>query len=89
MSGQGGDDHLIGGTGGDRFIFDFGTTRIEDFTDNTDQILFHNIAGISTVADALSHAHQQGMDVVFEFGPASLIVANVTLPALSNDVIVT
>ncbi|MBC7480230.1 MAG: hypothetical protein H7317_19420, partial [Pseudorhodobacter sp.] len=89
LSGLGGDDRLIGGAGADRFVFSFGAARIDDFADDTDQIQFRGIAGISTVADAMAHAHQIGSGVVFDFDLGSLTVLHMGLQALANDIIVT
>ncbi len=87
LLGLGGDDRLIGGAGADNFIFGFGHDQIADFVGGTDQIQFRNIDGVTTVADALSHAYQAGADVVFDFGPDSLTVLNIMLAALSDDIL--
>jgi Ca2+-binding RTX toxin-like protein len=89
LAGQGGDDVLTGGTGGDRFVFgpELGQDRITDFG-RFDTILFRNVAGVDTVADAMAHATQVGGTVVFDFGLDSLTVQGVTLAQLAGDVLV-
>ena len=90
LAGLGGDDRLIGGAGADCFVFaaGMGHDQVMDFSDG-DQLLFQNIAGVGTVAAALSHATQIGFDVLFDFGPADgLILRGVDLATLSGDIVV-
>jgi Ca2+-binding RTX toxin-like protein len=90
LAGHDGADKLWGGAGDDRFVFTqgMGQDDIMDFT-TTDRIVFQNLTGIQTAADALSHATQIGTDVVFDFGLAGgLVVHNVTLAVLSGDILV-
>ena len=89
LSGQGGDDRLTGGAGADRFVFTTGHDLITDFTDGIDQILLRALDGVTNQAEALAHATQIGSDVVFDFGLAgSLTLRNVTLVALTHDILV-
>ncbi|MBC7739134.1 MAG: hypothetical protein H7245_18435 [Candidatus Saccharibacteria bacterium] len=88
LIGLGGADRLIGGAGADRFVFTFGHDQIDDFDIRSDQILFRDVDGVTTATEALSYAHQAGADVVFDFGPDSMTVLNVSLSNLSGLILV-
>lgn len=77
LDGGGGNDTLIGGVGEDVFVFsdNGGTDRIVDFTDNVDVLIFDSALGIASAADALSHALDNGTDIVFGFGSETLVLA--------------
>ena len=89
LNGRIGNDLLSGGIGADRFYFGFGgdADRVVDFANDVDTLVFDGFAGVTTVAQALSHATQSGAHVIFDFGAGDrLTVLNTTLAALSNDI---
>jgi Ca2+-binding RTX toxin-like protein len=87
LSGRDGDDVLTGGAGADRFVFSqsFGNDQVMDY-EAGDNFVFQNVAGITTVAEALAHAQQQGADVVFDFGVDTLVLHDTTLAELTFNV---
>jgi Ca2+-binding RTX toxin-like protein len=92
LTGQGGDDRLWGGAGSDSFVFgpDLGRDVVMDFADGADQIVFHHVTGVGSVAEAMAHASQSGADVAFDFGPGdSLTVLHINLASLMGDILVT
>lgn len=92
LNGSAGNDLLFGNVGADFFVFATGndTDQILSFQNNIDTINFSRISGVSSVAQANSHARQIGNDVVFDFGNDDiLIVKNITIAALADDMIFT
>ena len=91
LDGAGGDDRLTGGAGADRFVFGpaMGHDLVTDFADDSDTVHLQGLAGVQTVAQAMTHATQIGADVVFDFGAEGRItLANTLLSALSDDLLV-
>ncbi|TBN42016.1 hypothetical protein EYE42_06350 [Paracoccus subflavus] len=87
LNGLGGNDVLTGGGGADQFVFGDGLDRVRDFQDDVDTLMFiGSQLGVSTTAQAMSHAVQSGSNVIFDFGADDLIVLNTTIAALQNDV---
>ena len=75
----------------DRFVFGpaMGQDVVTDFADDSDLIVLRAIAGVQTIAQALSHATQSGADVVFDFGAdGGFTVTNIQLAALSDDLLI-
>ncbi|SFY43283.1 hypothetical protein SAMN04244548_04648 [Paracoccus pantotrophus] len=61
--------------------------RARGIEDNTDTIQLMNL-GVTTFAQARTHATQNGADVVFDFGSGdTLTVRNTTINALADDMI--
>ena len=90
LAGRGGNDQEWGGAGADRFIFakGMGQDQVMDFADE-DQLVFQNITGVQTAAQAMSHASQLGTDVIFDFGiDGGLILHNASLATLSDNLAV-
>lgn len=77
LNGGGGDDTLTGGAGRDVFVFlaGGGADRITDFQDDVDTLRLDSGLGIASAADALSHAVDDGTDIVFSFGTDMLVLA--------------
>ncbi len=93
LVGQTGADQLTGGLGSDRFIFAgrIGTDTVTDFQDDVDTIRLRGASlGVTSQADALSHAQVTNGDAVFTFDAGGvIIVENVSsLRALQNDLLV-
>ena len=91
MDGGTGRDFLTGGAGVDQFLFakTYGADRVLDFEDNVDALELSGFAGVSTAAQALSHALQLGANVVFNFGEGDVLtVLNTTKAALMDDLLV-
>ncbi|MCB1343005.1 MAG: VCBS repeat-containing protein [Pseudooceanicola sp.] len=90
--GEGGNDVLKGGRGADHFHFakGDGADRIADFRDDVDTIHLSRDLGISTRAQAMAHAEQDGDRVVFTFDTGDrLVVSGAELSQLQNDLILT
>ena len=88
LNGQAGDDTLRGNGGADRFIFAKGgdKDRIVDFQDDVDTIKF---TGHGSKAAVMAAASEIGGDVVFDFGRGDVLtVLNITIDALSDDILV-
>jgi len=88
LDGGKGNDSLKGGVGADSFTFknNFGSDTILDFEDDIDVIKI-KLAGINTVADALSRAANVGGDVVFDFDGGTVItVLNMTKADITDDI---
>jgi Ca2+-binding RTX toxin-like protein len=79
-----GSDVLTGGTGADRFVFSSGYAhdRITDFNGNDFIVLDHLLA--ADFSQVMSHAVQEGADVVFHFGDDWLTLSNKTLGSLNS-----
>ncbi len=91
LDGGTGRDFLTGGAGVDQFLFakTYGADRVLDFEDNVDALELSGFAGVSTAAQALSHALQLGANVVFNFGEGDVLtVLNTTKAALMDDLLV-
>ena len=91
LDGGAGRDFLTGGAGVDQFLFakTYGADRVLDFEDNVDALELSGFAGVSTAAQALSHALQLGANVVFNFGEGDVLtVLNTTKAALMDDLLV-
>lgn len=89
LEGGRGNDMLIGGSAADVFVFMRGgdSDVILDFTDDVD-VLDLSTYGFATAQQALAMAGKVGADVVFAFGNDDfLTVENMTIEALSNDLI--
>jgi Ca2+-binding RTX toxin-like protein len=69
LDGGSGNDRLSGGAGADIFEFDRGEGRdvVTDFQDGLDRVNFVDF-NFRTARQALSHADQEGQDVLFDFG---------------------
>jgi hypothetical protein len=66
-----------------------GPDRVVDFEDNVDTVVLIGFAGVTTAAQALSHAVQSGLNVVFNFGEGDvLVVQNTTRAALMDDLLI-
>lgn len=84
-----GDDDLVGGIGGDTFVYDTqtgGQDRILDYAVNGGDVVDLLNTGITNLADLLTLATQDGPDAVFDFGGGNTLrLANVTLDELDAD----
>ena len=82
IDGGSGNDVLTGGNGQDIFVMtssSAGTELVTDFAVNADQLDFSSY-GFASASEALSHAHQDGQDVVFGLGDSqSITLQNVDL----------
>ncbi|OYU39293.1 MAG: hypothetical protein CFE33_12895 [Pseudorhodobacter sp. PARRP1] len=90
LDGGTGRDFLTGGEGADQFIFakGSGADRVLDFENDVDVLVLRGLTGITTAAEALSHAVQQGAHVVFNFGDGDVLtVLNTTTAALIDDIL--
>lgn len=91
IEGKGGNDTLTGGTGNDTFVFEknrFGNDVILDFEDDIDTIeLVDSLwgGGLTAAQVLATYATQNGLDVDFDFGTATLKVENTTVAVLEND----
>jgi Ca2+-binding RTX toxin-like protein len=88
LSGGAGRDDLFGGGGPDSFEFrrGFDTDTIRDFQDDVDLIELGPSLGVTSKADALSHATVENGDTVFRFDTGDvLIVKNIADPDLLRD----
>ena len=89
LSGDEGDDKLAGGDGRDRFEFsrNYDTDRILDFEDDVDTIVLDGTRlGVTSRADALSHATVVDGNTVFTFNTGDvLVVENIADPTLLRD----
>jgi len=74
-----GDDQLIGGADADIFHFvkGDGHDTITDFLQGTDKVDVSEWTGMNSLADIKSHAHNDGSNVVIEFGADSLQIDNI------------
>lgn len=91
LSGREGSDGLTGGAGADRFHFarGFEADRITDFQNDRDSIVLQGFAGMTTPAQALTHARQAGSAVIFDFGQGDILrIEEVRLSALTNDLLI-
>ena len=89
LKGDSGNDSLEGGVGADTFVFQkkFNRDVILDFENNIDTISVSGF-GITTWAKAKTFATQVDGDVVFDFGSGDILtVRNITISALSNDMV--
>lgn len=85
-----GDDDLVGGIGGDTFIFsaqDGDNDRILDFAVNGGDVVSLVDTSISTVAELVSNfGVQDGADAFFDFGSGNTLrLSNVNLSDLDED----
>ena len=88
-----GDDLLVGGAGADRFVFDGGHDRIQDFTDDVDEIVLSRALWnweARDIAWVLSQATLVPGGVQLAFGSGStLYIAGITdLQVLADDLII-
>lgn len=84
LKGGDGDDLLTGGAGSDRFTFDLrgDTDTVTDFTNGEDRLDFTNFE-FASVDSLLTHAEQDGANVVFTMDSGAIIILqNVTLGQL-------
>jgi Ca2+-binding RTX toxin-like protein len=84
-----GNDLLKGGTGADLFVFraDFDRDVVLDFQNDVDTIQLRDF-GISSFAQARTHATQQGADVVFNLGDGDVLtIRGATIGQLADDMI--
>ena len=90
IKGYSGNDTIWGDLGSDEFVFvrDAGVDMVQDFQDNVDQVIFLRELGVSTTAQVMSHARQDGADVVFDFGADDLIIRNATVDQLRDDILI-
>jgi len=91
LDGGGGRDFLTGGEGADQFVFSAtsGADRVLDFQNDVDVLVISGFAGVTTAAEAISHALQYGANVVFNFGAGDVLtVLNTTKAALLDDLLV-
>ncbi len=86
LDGRGGNDNLTGGAGADTFVYAIGggTDFITDFSHaQGDRIDVTGVPGIFSLADIQSHATQQGVNTVINFGNGDIItLQNVVLANL-------
>jgi Ca2+-binding RTX toxin-like protein len=71
LDGRGGNDHLEAAAGADTFVYDGqGQDVVENFakSDGDHIEITFAPAGVSSVHDLVSHAHQVGIDTVIDFG---------------------
>ena len=84
-----GDDVLVGGIGGDDFIFDTvsgGQDQILDFAVNGGDVVLLENTLISSFDELLTFGVQDGADTVFDFGGGNTLrLANVNLNDLDGD----
>src|SRR5262249_23959399 len=91
LDGGAGTDQLTGGTENDTFVFrsGYGHDTVTDFHGGvgpSDQVLLTGFAGVDNFAAVLSHATQQGTDVLLDFGGGDqLVLQNVVLATLAAD----
>jgi Ca2+-binding RTX toxin-like protein len=91
LSGGDGRDFLSGGGGRDSFEFRGGYDKdtILDFKDDGDTIELGTFLGVTSIAEALSHATVEDGDTVFTFDTGDvLIVEKIANPNLLRDDIV-
>ena len=86
LDGRGGNDNLTGGAGADTFVYAIGggTDFITDFSHaQGDRIDVTGVPGIFSLAEIQSHATQQGVNTVINFGNGDIItLQNVVLANL-------
>lgn len=90
IAGDQGNDRLSGNAGRDTFVFaeGGGKDRVLDFTDNKDQLKFYH-DDVSSVADVLDLGVNKGSNAVFTFSDGLVVVVNdITVAALSDDILV-
>lgn len=87
LAGGGGTDRLKGGADSDTFHFIPGADRdvVCDFDDDVDSLLIDGFGPLSEVMDAAEVRHG---NTIFTFGDDVLVVRNITLDALTDDLIV-
>lgn len=91
LAGRAGKDQLFGGTGADRFVFGLGdgADKVRDFEDDLDTLVFTGLAAGTDLSDVLDLAHQHGAHVRIDFGNGdTVLVANTTLAALADDIVI-
>ncbi|WP_420862961.1 laminin B domain-containing protein [Algirhabdus cladophorae] len=89
LIGGAGDDELTGGNWTDTFVFGAGSGSdvILDFTSGQDTVELSGIAGITSVANAMAVASQDGTDVVFALSAQDILrVENITLAQIEDDI---
>ncbi len=86
LDGRGGTATLWGGAGPDQFIFDLkapGTIKIADFSVKDDQLINLRVGNAKEAyMDFMSHAHQDGRNVVYDEGETHLVLRYVKLGQL-------
>ena len=90
LHGGAGNDRLDGENGADIFVYltGGGQDRIRDFGDGADA-LWLGIAGVTSVAEAVAFAVDDGRDVLFDFGNGdTLLVDDVSLSDLMADIVI-
>lgn len=91
LEGGRGGDRMYGGNGADTFIFAKGYAgdRIMDFQDGVDTVVIRGFAGITTEADVLALAVQDGLDVLISFSATDwLRFLRTDLTELSGDLVI-
>lgn len=90
IAGDQGNDRLSGNAGRDTFVFaeGGGKDRVLDFTDNKDQLKFYHDE-VASVSDVLDLGVNKGANAVFTFNDGLVVVVNdITVAALSDDILV-
>nr|WP_323779471.1 M10 family metallopeptidase C-terminal domain-containing protein [Amylibacter sp.] len=90
IAGDQGNDRLSGNAGKDTFVFaeGGGKDRVLDFTDNKDQLKFYHDE-VASVSDVLDLGVNKGANAVFTFNDGLVVVVNdITVAALSDDILV-
>ncbi|MEC3863187.1 hypothetical protein VK792_17990 [Mesobacterium sp. TK19101] len=90
LHGGSGNDRLDGENGNDVFVFltGGGNDTIRDFGDDTDT-LWLGIGGVTSVAEALGFAIDDGRDVTFSFtGGDTLLVEDVSIADIQNHIVI-
>ncbi len=77
LVGQKGHDKLFGNAGADKFVFRGGDGHdvVKDFSEaDNDHLLLNASLGVTSAADALAHATDNGTDIVFSFDTGDVLI---------------
>jgi Ca2+-binding RTX toxin-like protein len=91
LAGRGGKDQIFGGAGADSFVFGLGdgADRLRDFQDDVDTLVLGGLATGTDLSDVLALAYQQGAGVRLVLGGGdSVLIANISLAALADDLVI-